>query len=235
MERTIIFEIIFLSYVLEYFLLLSYILYSFFKNIYIRKKSSSFRLFCYFSILLSSLRSLLYLLTYLNILELIRVVLYIIINGFSFTIISIIAACWYFLSRSYKCAKYDFSLSATNRQSFISRFKLIFYFSNLIVHSMGLTICLLFCLNVIPTASNIIMIWPAISHAILGKIILCGYVFFSGIKLLQMIKKYSTLKPQKLVCNICMILVMLMFIVPIFVVFWVFYIMGEVMQYLDEL
>jgi hypothetical protein len=235
MDSILIFKTILLSYIVEYFLLLSFIIYSFFKNKYIRHKSSSFRTFCYFSILLSSLRSLLYLFTYFNTLELFRVILYIIINGLSFTIISIIAACWYFPSRSYKCVKYDFSLSATSSQSFTARIKHRFYYSNLIIHSIGFIISMLFCLDVIPTASNIIIIWPAISHAIIGKIILCGYVFFTGLRLLQMIKKYSTLKPQKLVCNICMILVMLMFIVPIFVVFWVFYITGEVVQNLDLL
>jgi hypothetical protein len=170
---------------------------------------------CYFSILLSSLRSLLNLFNYFKALELFSAILYIIINGLSFTIISIIAACWYFLYSSHKCAKYDFSLSATSRKQFIARIKRWFYYLNLIIHSIGLIISILFCLDVFHTASNVIIIWPAISHAIIGKIILCGYVFFAGLKLLKMIKKYSTIKPKKLVCNICVILVMLMSIIPI--------------------
>jgi hypothetical protein len=69
-------------------------------------------------------------------------------------------------------------------------------------------------LDYVETGESYLDNWPVNSFDFNVRIILFTYLFKSGLKLLETIKKYTTMRPTKLVWNIYIILTMVWFYIP---------------------
>jgi hypothetical protein len=219
MLTSFISDIIYLIYFLEYLLLFIYILYNLVKNTLMRQKYLTFRLFCYTSLLICTLRLVLIPLSYLQLYMLYLLILYIIVHAVGFTSISIIAACWYFLNRRYKSIKYDYTLSPISYSRIAKRIRLKVILANIIVYLLGIITILLLLLD----SSSYLRdstVYLLIINSIISDIIVCSYLFISGVMLLKRVRDYNTVQPKKLVCSIYVILVQVVFLIPLLAMFW---------------
>jgi hypothetical protein len=231
MALSLLEEVTTLVYISEYSILFIYILYNLFTSLPLRNKHATFRLYCYLSILLCTLRCLVNLLFYLELGRLPQFFIYIVIHAVSYTSLLIIATYWYSIIRQCKCTQYDFSLPSHTRKKYFTRIQRIFYTLILLFYLHGLSIIILFLLNfyTIPSFKEACL---QITYIFLGKLTSCIYLFISAIMLLRRIRNYTSLNPSKLVRNIYIIQVILILLVPYCGMIWLYFMRDDRFQVL---
>jgi hypothetical protein len=213
-----IYKIVCLVICIEYILLILFLLYNLHSNFNSSKPFNYFSLYHYFSIILCILKVVVYIFVIQDFSNQTVQIIGILVYSLYFTVLTIISSSWYLIIRNWKYIKYDFSLGQIQRNSKLDQLRRFFMISNFIVYLVGFGLIALIMIDYAKTGETYLSNLPVNGYNIITRIVLFSYMFTSAFRLLKMIKKYTSMRPTKLVWNIYIIISMVGIYIPYHVI-----------------